>query len=67
MYKKHISCKILYNDDKEEKENGEVLIRRFIQRDKNAVLNFKYLTEYYLKYKTRPIEYTIKKINNAKK
>ena len=52
MYKKHISCKILYNDDKEEKENGEVLIRRFIQRDKNAVLNFKYLTEYYLKYKT---------------
>jgi hypothetical protein len=46
------SCKKLYNNEKEEKRkvNGEekVFVNRFIKRDKNAVLNFKYLVEYYL-------------------
>jgi hypothetical protein len=54
MLNKSIStkCKKLYNDDQEEKilvENNEkVIINHFIKRDKNAVLNFKYLLEYYL-------------------
>jgi len=46
--KKYIACK--YNDDK-------LLVRRFIQRDKNAVLNFKFLTDYYLNNRQRPIEF----------
>ena len=31
-----------------------ILVQRYIQRDKNAVLNFKTITEYYLKCGTRP-------------
>ena len=74
--KKSISNVLHRNDEKEEKreitENGKKImipiIRRYIQRDKNAVLNFEYLLEYYLKNKSRPKEYTIrKKINNAEK
>jgi hypothetical protein len=71
-------CKKLYNDDQEEKilvENNEkVIINHFIKRDKNAVLNFKYLLEYYLLnnrerpeiFKRKPKEETKKKINEMK-
>lgn len=50
---KCIACKkMLYNDDKEVKvtvnSEEKIIINRFIKRDKNAVLNFKYLVEYYL-------------------
>ncbi len=68
MDKRHIS-KYLYNDEKEEKlaieENGKKiiisLVRRFIQRDKNAVLNFEFLVNYYLKNKSRPEKFNVKK------
>jgi hypothetical protein len=67
MDKRHIS-KHLYNDEKEEKlvieEKGKKIIipivRRFIQRDKNAVLNFEFLVDYYLKNKSRPEKFSIK-------
>jgi hypothetical protein len=70
MDKRHIS-KYLYNDEKEEKlaieENGKKiiisLVRRFIQRDKNAVLNFEFLVNYYLKNKSRPEKFNVKKHN----
>ena len=53
---KSIVCKKNHNDLLEETvdvlEKGKmvkkILVTRFIKRDKNAVLNFKYLTEYYL-------------------
>jgi len=74
-----ITCKKLYNDEEEEKiitnENGEekVIINRFIKRDKNAVLNFKYLLEYYLLnnrerpdiFKRKPKEETKKKLKEV--
>ena len=63
MDKRHIS-KYLYND---KKENGKKiiisLVRRFIQRDKNAVLNFEFLVNYYLKNKSRPEKFNVKKHN----
>lgn len=73
MDKRHIS-KYLYNDEKEEKlvieEKGKKIIipivRRFIQRDKNAVLNFEFLVDYYLKNKSRPEKFSIKKHNASK-
>jgi hypothetical protein len=73
MDKRHIS-KQLYNDEKEEKqvieEKGKKIIipivRRFIQRDKNAVLNFEFLVDYYLKNKSRPEKFSIKKHNASK-
>ena len=73
MDKRHIS-KYLYNDEKEEKlvieEKGKKIIipivRRFIQRDKNAVLNFEFLVDYYLKKKSRPEKFSIKKHNASK-
>ena len=45
MDKKNILCKCLKHNNK-----NEIFITRFIQRDKNAVLNFKTLTEHYLKF-----------------
>ena len=73
MDKRHISMQ-LYNDEKEEKqvieEKGKKIIipivRRFIQRDKNAVLNFEFLVDYYLKNKSRPEKFSIKKHNASK-
>jgi hypothetical protein len=53
MEKKAMTCKSLHNDENEKKVkteegNEKVMVRRFIKRDKNAVLNFKFVTEYYL-------------------
>jgi hypothetical protein len=66
--KKSILCP-KYGDEKELKETTKVnnketqiiQIRRFIHRDKNAVLNFKYLLNYYCEHKKRPELFTIKK------
>ena len=68
MEKKCITCKKLYNDlEEKNKKDNKIWIRRFIQRDKNAVLNFKYITEYYLNNnRERPeIFKRKKKINNT--
>ena len=50
MDKKSIACnkKFKYDDTNEIKENTKIIVNRFIQRDKNAVLNFKTILNYYL-------------------
>jgi len=50
MEKKSISCNKWKYDDSNEKniENNKIMIRRFIQRDKNAVLNFKTIFLHYV-------------------
>jgi hypothetical protein len=55
MDKKRIQCKYL---------SPEETVLRLIQRDKNAVLNFKTITRHYLKYGTRPNAFSR---NNARK
>lgn len=66
MDKKHIS-KCSYSDKKEEDVeviNGETIIKvnRYIQRDKNAVLNFQYFVKYYFENKARPEKFSSKKL-----
>ena len=51
MYKKSISRQYLnyqLNNKKEEKLLTCYVVNRYIQRDKNAVLNFRLITEHYL-------------------
>jgi len=62
MDKKYIS-KPFYENEHEEKNNvsNEIIVKRYIQRDKNAVLNFKYFVEFYFENKTRPEKFRRKK------
>ncbi len=61
MDKKRIQCK--YSS----KNKGKIItIQRYIQRDKNAVLNFKTITDYFLESKERPLAFK-RQINNGKK
>ena len=50
--------RVRHNDEKEIEENGEIKIQRYVQRDKNAVINFKKITEYFVKHKQRPKIFT---------
>ena len=57
MDKKRIEGKLLhgFKEEIKEEKNGE--INRFIQRDKNAVLNFQTILKYYLEKKERPLAF----------
>jgi hypothetical protein len=54
MDKKRIQCNLLHDSE----SNGqEEKIKRLIQRDKNAVLNFRTILNFYLKNKDRPLAF----------
>ena len=57
MDKKRIEGKLLHGSKEEIKEEKNGEINRFIQRDKNAVLNFQTILKYYLEKKERPLAF----------
>jgi hypothetical protein len=65
MDKKHISEPFYGNENENIKvlQDGTKIVEvtRYIQRDKNAVLNFRYFVEYYFKNKERPEKFKRKK------
>ena len=61
MDKKRIQCK--YSSQNKGKT---LIVQRYIQRDKNAVLNFKTITDHYLKLKEKPLAFK-RQTNNGMK